>query len=135
MTLKSWIRRHPVIAYIVLAIAWSWSVWSLLFLFIQPGGLLHDPPLLSFVLVVTGGFGPSLSGLLLTRLIDGREGTQALMSRLRNGRVGRWWLALLIIPCVTALTPLLRWATGYPVDDRAMLGLIGPGRCWAWWPD
>jgi len=52
---------------------------------------------------------------------------RALWSRLRHARVGRWWLALLIIPGLTALTRLLRWLSGYPVDGRAMLALIGPG--------
>ena len=28
---------------------------------------------------------------------------------------------------ITALTPLLRWAAGYPVDTSAMLNLLGPG--------
>lgn len=124
---RSWIKSRPVLSYVVLTVVWSWSIWSLLFLFIEPGGLLHDPPPVAFVPVVVGGFGPSLSGLLLTWLIDGRGGMRALWSRLRNGRVGRWWLAVLIIPCITALTPLLRWVAGYPVDGRAMLGLIGPG--------
>jgi membrane protease YdiL (CAAX protease family) len=124
---KSLLKQHPVTAFVVLAVAWSWSIWSLLFFFIQPGGLLHDPPPLSFLFVVAGGFGPSLSGLLLTWLIDGREGIQALVVRLRHGRVGRWWLALLIIPCITAITPLLRWMAGYPVDGGAMIGLIAPG--------
>ena len=77
--------------------------------------------------VVVGGFGPSLSGLLCTWLIYGREGIQALGARLRNWQVGRWWLALLIIPGITALTPLLRWLAGYEVDASAMLALLGPG--------
>jgi membrane protease YdiL (CAAX protease family) len=112
---------------VLFTLAWSYSIWSLLFLVIEPGGLLHNPPPVSFLFVVAGGFGPSLSGLLCTWLIYGREGMQALGARLRNWQVGRWWLALLIIPGVTALTPLLRWLAGYDVDTSAMLALIGPG--------
>jgi membrane protease YdiL (CAAX protease family) len=82
---------------------------------------------MSYLFVVVGGFGPSFSGVLLTWLIYGREGLRNLLGRLRHGLVGCWWLALLIIPCITAMTPLLRWIAGYPVDSRAMLGLIGPG--------
>lgn len=124
---RSWVSRHPVTAYTLFTLAWSYSIWSLLFLVIEPGGLLHNPPPISFLFVVVGGFGPALSGLLCTWLIYGREGMQALGARLRNWRVGRWWLALLIIPAVTALTPVLRWLAGYAVDTNAMLGLIGPG--------
>ncbi|MFL7869493.1 MAG: CPBP family glutamic-type intramembrane protease [Anaerolineales bacterium] len=127
MNIKPWITRHPIAAYILSTVIWSWSIWSLLFLFIGPGGLAHNPPPISFLFVVVGGFGPSISGVLMTWLIYGREGLQALGARLRNGHVGRWWLALLIIPGVTALTPFLRWLAGYNVDTGAMLGLIGPG--------
>ena len=125
--MKAWIKRHPVTAFVILTLAWSWSIWSLLFLFIEPGGLLHNPPPASFLFVILGGVGPSLSGLLITRLIDGRAGMRALWVGLRRARVGRWWFALLIIPGVTALTPLLRWLAGHAVDGGAMLALIGPG--------
>ena len=52
---------------------------------------------------------------------------KTLGARLRFGPVGGWWLALLIIPCISALTPLLRSIAGHAVDGRAMLGLIVPG--------
>ncbi len=127
MTLRDSIGRHPVIAFILLTLAWSWSIWSLLFLLIEQGGLLNDPPPLAYVVAAVGGCGPSLSGLLLTHLIYGREGMKALGARLRSVPAGHWWLALLIIPCISALTPLLRSLAGHAVDSRAMLGLIAPG--------
>lgn len=88
---------------------------------------MHNPSPISFLFVVVGGFGPALSSLFVTWLAYGREGMQALGARLRNWRVGRWWLALLIIPSVTSITPLLRWMAGYTVDTGAMLGAIIPG--------
>jgi membrane protease YdiL (CAAX protease family) len=124
---RNWIASHPVTSYVMFTLAWSWSIWSLLFLVIEPGGLLHNPPPISFLLAAVGGFGPAISSLLCTWLMYGREGLQALGARARNWRVGRWWLALLIIPAVTALTPVLRWLAGYEVDPNAMLALIGPG--------
>jgi membrane protease YdiL (CAAX protease family) len=127
MNIKSWISRHPILSFTLLTMVWSWGIWSFLFLFIPPGGLAHNPPPITFVFVVLGGFGPTLTGLLLTRVIYGRDGMNDLGARLRNWRVGRWWLALLIIPAITALTPLIRWLAGYPVDSQAMLGLLGAG--------
>jgi len=127
VTLKTWAYRHPIAAHTLFTLAWSWSIWSLLFLFIKPGGLMHNPPPISFLFVVVGGFGPALSGLLVTWLAYGREGMQALGARLRNWRVGLWWLALLIIPSVTAVTPFLRWMTGYAVNTGSMLDAILPG--------
>jgi uncharacterized protein len=126
MNLKSWIIRHPIFTYILLTVVWSFGIWSLMFLYIDPGGLMNAQPFL-FLFVVLGGFGPSLSGIFTTWLIYEREGLQALWERFRNWRVGRWWLAVLIIPTVTALTPLLRWIAGYPVDFAAMINLLGPG--------
>ena len=127
MKLKTWFVRHPIFTYILLTILWSFSIWSLLFLYIEPGGLTKNPPPIYFLFVVICGFGPKLTGLLTTRFVYGREGLQALWARVRIARVGGWWFALLIIPAVTALTPLLRWAAGYPVDTGAMVSLIGSG--------
>ena len=73
---RSWIKRHPVLSYVVLTVVWSWSIWSLLFVLIEPGGLLHDPPPLSFVFVVVGGFGPSLIGWMRRSRRGGREWRQ-----------------------------------------------------------
>lgn len=127
MNLKAWIVRHPIFTYVLLTLFWSFGIWSFLFLYIKPGGLMKNAPPISFLFVVLGGFGPSLSGLLTTWLVYGREGLQSIWARLRIWRVGRWWFAVLVIPAVTAFTPLLRWAAGYPVDSAAMLNLLGPG--------
>ena len=127
MKLKTWIIQHPIFTYILFTILWSFGIWSLLFLYIKPGELMKNAPPVSFVFVVLGGFGPTISGLLTTGLVYGRAGLRELWSRARIARVGRWELAILIIPAVTALTPLLRWAAGYPVDVDAMFKLLGPG--------
>ena len=122
-----WCKDHPILTFIILTILWSFPIWSLLFFFIKPGGLLKNPPPISYLFVTLGGFGPSISGFLTTRLIYGKEGVQKLWGRFRNGNVGKMWFAMLIIPFVTALTPLIRWIAGYSVDVKTMLGLIGPG--------
>ncbi|EFO79864.1 hypothetical protein OSCT_2239 [Oscillochloris trichoides DG-6] len=126
MNIKAWFVRHPILTYLILTMIWSFGIWSCLFLYIKPGGLMQAPPS-AFIFVILGGFGPSLSGLFTTWLVYGREGLHALWARVRMGKVGRWWLALLVIPAVTALTPLVRWLAGYPVDSGAMLNLLGPG--------
>jgi membrane protease YdiL (CAAX protease family) len=127
MNLKTWASRHPILTYIILTMTWSFGFWSCLFLYMKPGELLKSPPPISFLFVALGGFGPSFGSLLTTWLVYGCEGLQALWDRLRIGRVGGWWFALLVIPTVTALTPLIRWLAGYPVDTEAMLSLLGPG--------
>jgi membrane protease YdiL (CAAX protease family) len=125
--MMSWACSHPIAAYVFLTLAWSWTVWSLLLLFIDRGGLMKSPPDMAYVIAAVGGLGPSLAGLTLTGLIDGSPGLAALAARCRPPPTGRWWLALLLIPAVTALTPLARWLAGAAVDGKAMLNLLGPG--------
>ncbi len=126
--LASRLGAHPVAAFVGLTLLWSWGVWSLLLGLVGRGGLLHDPPPIAFAIAAAGGLGPSLVGCVLTGVIDGRAGLAALRSRCRRPAAGAWWLALLIIPAVTALTPLCRWAlTGSAPDGAAMLRLLGPG--------
>ena len=103
MRLKSWATPHPVAAYLVLALAWSFSIWSLLFLVIAPGGMVRNPPSAALLIAVVGGVGPSLSGRVLTRYLYGRAGSAALKARLRHWRVGWWWLALLVIPALLSV--------------------------------
>lgn len=127
MRIKNRIQRHPIATYLVLTMVWSFGFWSCLFFFIEPGGLLNGAPPISFLFVILGGFGPSLSGLAATWLVYGRDGLRSLWARVRFSGVGRWWWSILVIPAVTALTPLARMVAGYAVDVDAMVGLIGPG--------
>lgn len=127
METKNWFKRNPILFFTILTLVWSFATWSFLFLYIKPGELMTKAPPIAFLFVILGGFGPSLSGLFTTWLVYGHEGLKDLFSRFRISRVGLWWLALLIIPAVTALTPLLRWISGFPVDVSAMLRLLGPG--------
>lgn len=102
-TTTAFIKRHPVLAYYVLTFAISWS-GQLLFI----GGLRGIPgtgeqleTLLPLVMLALFA-GPSLSGLLLTGLVDGRAGYRELISRLLKWRVSpRWYaVALLTAPLV-----------------------------------
>lgn len=52
-----WLRAHPAIAFVGLTIAWSWSVWSLLFVIVGRGGLLRDPPGIAIGIAASGAWG------------------------------------------------------------------------------
>jgi membrane protease YdiL (CAAX protease family) len=127
MEAKNWFKRFPILLFIIITLVWSFVIWSFLFLYIKPGELMTKAPPISFLFVIVGGFGPSLSGLFTTWLVYGRKGLKDLLNRFHISRVGGWWFAILIIPAVTALTPISRWVSGYPVDVGAMLRLLGPG--------
>jgi pimeloyl-ACP methyl ester carboxylesterase/membrane protease YdiL (CAAX protease family) len=92
------IRRHPLLAYYVLTFALSWGGFVLV---VGPGSLVNanwqvEGNFLSAIMVMLAG--PSIAGLLLTGLLDGRAGYRDLFLRIRKWRVGVRWYALAILP-------------------------------------
>jgi membrane protease YdiL (CAAX protease family) len=136
MTVTAFIKQHSVLMYYVLAIAISWAA---ILLVVGPGGFLSttgSSP--NFVLAgMASLLGPTVAGLLLTGLVDGRAGFRDLWSRVRRWRVGvRWYaVALLTAPLVNAATlfALSLTSAEYVPDivtanDRispVLLGLVG----------
>lgn len=129
-SLRETLRRRPAAAFVVLTLIWSWGVWSGLLFWVGRGGLT-DPaapaPAIAFVLAGVGGIGPSLVGLLLAWVLEGREGVAAVAARLRQVRLGRWWWVVLVVPMATAVVPAVRAALGHPPDGAAMARLLLPG--------
>jgi len=91
------IKRHAVLSYCMLVMLWSFTWWGLI-LTVVPIGTLFDPPIngaaIGFMLL--GGIGPSLMGLVMTRVVEGKGSAWALLTRLGRWRAGWWWLAPLI---------------------------------------
>jgi pimeloyl-ACP methyl ester carboxylesterase/membrane protease YdiL (CAAX protease family) len=92
------LRRHPLLAFYVLAFVLSWGGFVLV---LGPGSLVNtnwhaEGKFLSAIIVMLAG--PSIAGLLLTGLVDGRAGYRDLFMRLRKWRVGLGWYALAILP-------------------------------------
>lgn len=107
------LRRYPVVVFFALTLLLSW----LLFL---PGVALSQgwlDPTYDVLrnAAVLGNFGPTLIGLLLTRLLYGAGGLRALLGLLLpRGVPGRWWLVALLLPIGVNL---IAW----------LLGLLLPG--------
>src|SRR5262245_35488746 len=92
------IRRHPLLAYYVLTFALSWGGFLLV---VGPSSLANtiwqaDGNFLFAMVVMLGG--PSIAGLLLIGLVDGRAGHRDLFVRLGKWRVGTRWYAFAILP-------------------------------------
>jgi uncharacterized protein len=108
-TIRASFARHPVATYFVLTFVISWSgvLLAIAGPTETPGVKAQDNPLFALAVLAMLA-GPSVTGLLLTALIDGRPGLHELRSRLLTWRVGVGWygVALLTAPLLAAATTL-----------------------------
>jgi membrane protease YdiL (CAAX protease family) len=83
------VKRHPVIAYFVLAYVLTWWMFP----------LLQVSPLLG----VFGLFGPALAAIIMTSVMGGRCGVKTLLKRVVRWQVGaRWYVVALGLPALLA---------------------------------
>ncbi|SRR5579875_2158295 len=107
MNIKSLIQRHPVVSYFVMTYIISW----LAALLVAAPQLVQGKPLgqLQGILMFPAMLlGPSITGITLTAVVDGRSGLRDLFARMGRWRVGIQWYALaILIPPVVILAVLL----------------------------
>jgi membrane protease YdiL (CAAX protease family) len=90
-TITAFVKRHPLVAFFVLAYALTWPLIP----------LVTVSPLWGFWAL----FGPALAAVIVAALTDGRLGLRELLGRLVRWRVGaRWYAVALGLPMVLALT-------------------------------
>lgn len=84
------VRRHPLIAFFVLAYAFSWWPWPLYALGLSPGAIV--------------GFGPFFAAVVVLALTGGKAGVMILLRRMVRWRVAPlWYAAALLLPVAIAL--------------------------------
>jgi uncharacterized protein len=109
------IRRHELIAFFLMAYAFPWLIW-IPFLVLSRNGLgilpFKAPALL---LVIIGGFGPTISALVVTGLTQGRAGVRRLLRACIKWRVPiRWYLmSIFLVPIGFLLASVLLGDMGY----------------------
>jgi hypothetical protein len=96
----SMVRRHPLIAFFVLAYAFSWWPWPLYALGLSPGAIV--------------GFGPFLAAVVVLALTGGKAGVMILPRRMVCSR----WRSPLVRRRSTS-----RWALGLPRPRNSGPGL------------
>jgi len=104
------LKRHPLIAFFVLAYALSWWPWVLHALDLSPQPI--------------AGFGPFLAALLVLAITSGKSGIGGLLRRMVRWRVGlRWYAVALLLPAVLALVAtMLNVALGAQTPSASELG-------------
>jgi membrane protease YdiL (CAAX protease family) len=105
MTATAAARRHPLVSFFALTYGLSWGA-ALIVLGASHFNLVELSPVDTGFIFVSMLLGPSVSGLMLTALLEGRLGLRRLGASLLKWRVGTRWYALALL-----VMPLLLFAT------------------------
>ncbi len=102
---KIFIERHPVLSYFVLTFVISWASA----LSVAAPHLMRRAPLpkvTGILMFPAMLLGPSIAGIILTRIVNGKGGLRDLFSRIFRWRVPVQWYVALLIPPTLVLTVL-----------------------------
>jgi membrane protease YdiL (CAAX protease family) len=117
----TWIERHPLAAFTLLAYGLSWVVQVPLALQAQDLLMTRIP----FALHYLSGFGPLLAAFIITWKISGKQGLRELLGRLTKWRVGlKWWLVAISPLIALILLSLGMELLGHDGPSVAQLGKI-----------
>src|ERR687897_1879536 len=109
-TIKTFIKRHPVLSYFVLAFAISWGA-ILIAVGLGPGGFSATPQQFQMAVpyaVPAMILGPGVAGLFMIDFLYGRAGLSEFRSRLLKWRVGaRWYAVALLTAPLSMIAALL----------------------------
>ena len=107
-TIRAFTKRHPLLSFYALVFAITWGVFVVAVG--GPGGIpatkeeFTTLPLGAILAVLVG---PSVSGIVLTGLVYGREGLRDLLTRMRRWRVGARWYAVALLTAPLVFTAVL----------------------------
>jgi membrane protease YdiL (CAAX protease family) len=133
MSLESTMKKNSLGIYVLLAFAISWVLWSYLLTTSKPGSFMEEGPTASFlILAIFGGFGPSLAGMIASRIAKGKGGAGQLLASLKTWRVKPIWyiISLLLVPCLNLLRFAFFAAAGKPLSLGVILSRLALGLMW-----
>jgi len=115
MNLKHFIERNQVLTYFILVYAIAWGG---ILMVIGPSGLqpaATRPMQVVLLVFVAMLLGPSLTGITLTTVLDGKDGLKELFSRWLRWRINLRWYAVALLT-----TPILLLVIG------SLLSIVSP---------
>ncbi len=117
-SISTWVKKHPLFYFFVLAYTLSWIVEIPLAL--QAQGVIMS--VFPFSFHYLAGYGPLLSALIVTGITGGSEGLQELWGRMIRWRVKpSWWLVSLSPLGIYVLAAAALWLIqGQEIDLLAM---------------
>lgn len=116
-SVKHWIKRWPLAAYVLLLFGVEWLLlWA------------FQSTTTPIVALVIGAWLPNLAGVLITAVVDGRDGLRCLFSRVARWRVGfKWYVIAWCAPLgITLLALGLYAASGNALPAAAPMALLVP---------
>ena len=101
--LTKFISQRQLIAFFILAYAITWILWGA-----QIAFAIDIKNSLGSILNALAIFGPTLAGIILTFVLNGRQGVLDLFARLSPARAGLRWVGIaLLIPFLIIIAALL----------------------------
>lgn len=86
-SLLTWMKQNPIPSFFLLTFVIAWGIWL-------PVGFLA--PKFFLLVILPGAWTPTIASVLLTRLIEGKDGVRQFLSRVIRWRVGlQWYLVVL----------------------------------------
>lgn len=115
---RSWIQRHPLAAYFLIAFVGAWVLLIPLAMSTGFNMFTMPDPVLMLLFVISAYPGPFLAALVVTRAVEGKEGVRRLWKRVFQFRAGfQWYLAAIFIMMVIWLAAYSIPYRGAPVRD------------------
>jgi uncharacterized protein len=108
MTIKAFIKGHPLLSFYALAFAITWG--GLIMAVGGPSKILGSPDLLGtrFAFVMLAWLaGPSVASVLMTGIVYGRKGLRDLFARMTRWHVGARWYAVALLTAPLLVTAIL----------------------------
>ncbi|MEW6515329.1 MAG: CPBP family intramembrane glutamic endopeptidase [candidate division FCPU426 bacterium] len=126
-------KNYPLPAFFLLAFFFSWASWSLLIATTPPGKMMETGPSPAFLAIaLLGGMGPSLAGMAMAGLLEGKAGLRGLLSGLTRPQGGlRWYLvSLFTVPLLSLAVLGLFYLLHHSLPLGDLRSRLGLGLTW-----